>query len=272
MSARDPIPFRFEKHDIRVVHIDGEPHFVGKDVCDALGHSNASKAMGDHCKGVTKRYPLLTNGGMQELRVLAEADVLRLIVSSTLPAAEAFERWVFEEVLPSIRRTGSYSAPGALAQRAASPLPSSLAEARAIDFIGNIVAKVPGARADVVAAVKLRLIEERTGLPVSQFRAALPASDLAHAVKLNPTEIGKRLTPKLKPAKVNKLLLEIGLQRKVENGWVLTEAGTAHAESRPFAADNHHNGDQIHWYESAVEAIAAHLKNQVGAQRDLLAP
>lgn len=65
MSARDPIPFRFEKHDIRVVHIDGEPHFAGKDVCDALGYANASKAMGDHCKGgVTKRYPLLTGGGV----------------------------------------------------------------------------------------------------------------------------------------------------------------------------------------------------------------
>ena len=111
MSARDPIPFRFEKHDIRVVHIDGEPHLVGKDVADALGYVNAADAITRHCKGVAKRYPLLTSGGMQELRVLTESNVLRLIVNSALPAAEAFERWVFEEVLPSIRRTGSYSVP-----------------------------------------------------------------------------------------------------------------------------------------------------------------
>ncbi|MFS2007941.1 Bro-N domain-containing protein [Duganella sp. CT11-25] len=111
MSARDLMPFRFEKYDVRVVHIDGEPHFAGKDICDALGYANATDAITRHCKGVAKRSPLQTSGGVQELRVLAEADVLRLIVSSALPGAEAFERWVFEEVLPSIRRTGSYSVP-----------------------------------------------------------------------------------------------------------------------------------------------------------------
>jgi hypothetical protein len=68
--------------------------------------------MSDHCKGVTKRYPLSTAGGIQELRVIAEPDVLRLIVNCTLPAAERFERLVFEEILPSIRKTGSYSSGG----------------------------------------------------------------------------------------------------------------------------------------------------------------
>ncbi len=90
---------------------DGEPLFVGKDVCEVLGYANPAKAMQDHCKGVTIRYPLQTQGGMQEVRVLSEPDVLRLIVRSRLPAAEAFERWIFEDVLPSIRKTGTYSMP-----------------------------------------------------------------------------------------------------------------------------------------------------------------
>lgn len=112
MSARDLIPFRFENHDIRVVHVDGEPHFAGKDVADALGYVDATTAIRSHCRGVQKLHPIPDAlGRMQQSRVLAEADVLRLIVSSTLPGAEAFERWVFEEVLPSIRRTGSYSVP-----------------------------------------------------------------------------------------------------------------------------------------------------------------
>lgn len=64
--------------------------------------------MNDHCKGVTKRYPLSTTGGLQEVRILSEPDVLRLIVRSKLPEAERFERWVFEEVLPAIRKTGGY--------------------------------------------------------------------------------------------------------------------------------------------------------------------
>lgn len=255
MSARDQIPFRFEKHDIRVVHIDGEPHFAGKDVCDALGYANAADAITRHCKGVVKRYPLLTAGGMQELRVLVESDVLRLIVSSALPSAEAFERWVFEEVLPSIRRTGTYSPPGAPAKRARPSLSSSLAEARAIDFIGNMIAKVPGTRADVVAAIKLRMIEEQTGLPATQFGTALPAEALHKAVKLNPTEIGRRLVPKLSPIRVNAILIDLGMQRKSESGYVLTEAGAAHGEVHPFQAKNKHVGDQIDWYESVVEVV-----------------
>lgn len=270
MSARDPIPFRFEKHDIRVVHIDGEPHFAGKDVCDALGYADHTNAMKQHCKGVVKRHPLWTTGGIQELRVLAESDVLRLIVNSALPSAEAFERWVFEEVLPSIRKTGTYSMPAAPAKHLGRVAQSLLSDARAIDFIGNMIAKVPGARLDVVAAIKLRMIEERTGLPATQFGGALPAEALAKAVKLNPTEIGKRLSPRLSPVRINKLLIELGMQRKTESGHVLTEAGTAHGESRPFQAENHHVGDQINWHESIIDVISAALVRPPGGQQPLL--
>ncbi|TAD87008.1 MAG: phage antirepressor Ant [Alphaproteobacteria bacterium] len=100
--------FAFGGAPVRVVVIDGEPWFVGKDVAERLGYANATDAMSKHCKGVAKRYPLSTAGGTQEVRILSEPDVLRLIVGSKLPAAEQFERWVFEEVLPSIRKTGSY--------------------------------------------------------------------------------------------------------------------------------------------------------------------
>ncbi len=104
------IPFSFEGTAVRAVVIGGEPHLVGKDVCDRLGYANSADAMTKHCKGVANRYPLQTTGGVQELRILGEADVLRLIVASRLPAAERFERWVFEDVLPTIRRTGGYGA------------------------------------------------------------------------------------------------------------------------------------------------------------------
>ncbi|MRT95091.1 BRO-N domain-containing protein, partial [Xylella fastidiosa] len=67
--------------------------FVGKDVADVLGYTNHNKALGDHCRGVTKCYPLQTSGGVQEIRIISEPDMLRLIVSSKLPAAERFERW-----------------------------------------------------------------------------------------------------------------------------------------------------------------------------------
>ena len=102
--------FSFESSHIRTMEDDlGNTLFVGKDVCDVLGYRNPTDAMNQHCKGVAKRYPLQTEGGMQDVRVLTEADVLRLVISSNLPAAVKFEAWVFEEVLPTIRKTGSYS-------------------------------------------------------------------------------------------------------------------------------------------------------------------
>lgn len=103
------MPFQFDGRQIRVVTDEnGEPLFVARDICDTLGYANAADAVTKHCKGVARRYPLQTAGGMQEVRVLAEPDVLRLIINCTLPAGVAFERWVFEEVLPTIRRTGGY--------------------------------------------------------------------------------------------------------------------------------------------------------------------
>ncbi|MGE8318345.1 MAG: Bro-N domain-containing protein [Comamonas sp.] len=97
------------------MEIDGEPWFVGKDVADALGYADPTTAMRSHCRGVQKLHPISdTLGRMQETRLISEPDMLRLIVNSTLPAAERFERWVFEDVLPSIRKTGSYIAKGAL--------------------------------------------------------------------------------------------------------------------------------------------------------------
>lgn len=94
---------------IRSLMINDKPYFVGKDICDALGYTNSSKAMGDHCRGITKRYPILDSlGRTQEVRVIAEPDLYRLITHSKLKAAMQFEAWVFEEVLPSIRKSGGY--------------------------------------------------------------------------------------------------------------------------------------------------------------------
>lgn len=105
--------FQFDAADIRVITpLDGEPLFVAKDVAHALGYSNETDAISTHCKGVSKRYPLQTAGGMQGIRVIAEPDVPRLIVKSHLSSADRFERLVFEEILPGIRKTGSYGTPG----------------------------------------------------------------------------------------------------------------------------------------------------------------
>ena len=101
------IPFKFQKNEIRTVQLSDEPMFVAKDVATILGYSNVSKAISDHCKGVTKRY-IPTSSGDQLMLLVPERDVYRLIMRSKMPEAEAFEEWVVSEVLPSIRKTGSY--------------------------------------------------------------------------------------------------------------------------------------------------------------------
>lgn len=93
--------------EIRTVEIEGKPFFCGTDVAKALGYTNPNKAVNDHCRAITKCSTPIS-GKMQEINFISEGDLYRLIVSSKLPTAEKFERWVFDEVLPSIRKRGGY--------------------------------------------------------------------------------------------------------------------------------------------------------------------
>ena len=95
---------------IRTVELDGEPWLVGKDIAEALGYTNPRKALIDHVddedKGVTKCY---TPGGDQDMTIINESGLYSLVLSSKLPTARKFRRWVTSEVLPSIRKTGGYT-------------------------------------------------------------------------------------------------------------------------------------------------------------------
>lgn len=106
---------------IRTTEINGDPYFVGRDVAIALGYTNANDAMAKHCKGIAKRYPLPTEGGIQEVRIISEGDMYRLIASSKLPAAEKFESWIFDEVVPTIRKHGAYATPATIESIIADP-------------------------------------------------------------------------------------------------------------------------------------------------------
>lgn len=94
---------------IRTVEIDGKPYFVGKDVANALGYSNPRDAISRHCRGVVKRDSFKEGG--QPIALISEGDMYRLITHSKLESAERFESWVFDEVLPTLRKTGSYEMP-----------------------------------------------------------------------------------------------------------------------------------------------------------------
>lgn len=95
---------------VRTVEVSGKPYFVANDVAKALGYVETAKAIRTHCKGVSE-MDIPTNGGIQTMKIIPEGDIYRLIIRSNLPAAERFESWVFDEVIPSIRKTGGYQMP-----------------------------------------------------------------------------------------------------------------------------------------------------------------
>ena len=95
--------------EIRTLEENGTVLFCGNDVANALGYSNPNKAVNDHCRAITKRSTPIS-GKMQDINFIPEGDVYRLIARSKLPTAERFESWVFDEVLPSIRKNGGYIA------------------------------------------------------------------------------------------------------------------------------------------------------------------
>lgn len=104
--------FKFENSQVRTVLINDVPYFVGKDVATILGYSNPRDALSKHVdeedKGVAN-YD--TPGGKQNLTVISESGVYALVFGSKLPGAKKFKRWVTNEVLPTIRKTGGYKVP-----------------------------------------------------------------------------------------------------------------------------------------------------------------
>lgn len=106
--------------DVRIIEEDGKVLFCGKDVAKALGYAKPRNAINTHCRGALKRGVGVQTGvkadgspAIQyiEATFIPEGDLYRLITHSKLPAAERFEKWVFDEVLPTIRKTGGYGQP-----------------------------------------------------------------------------------------------------------------------------------------------------------------
>lgn len=111
--------------EVRTVLIDGKEHFVASDVAANLGYKNPREAIGDHCRWVAKCYVGVRTGtkvdgspAMQqiEMNCIPIGDVCRLVTQSELPGAPEYESWIFDEVIPAIHRTGSYSLPGSGAE------------------------------------------------------------------------------------------------------------------------------------------------------------
>lgn len=166
--------------------------FCGRDVAVALGYAIPHKAVWDHCRGVLKRN-ILTPGGYQEMSFVSEPDVYRLICGSRLESAVKFEKWVFEEVLPSIRKHGAYMTPEMIEKTLTNP-----------DFIIGLCQRLKEEQA------KTQHLESRVqaDAPKVLFADAVSVStseilvgDLAKLLKQNGVDIGQnRLFERLRNA------------------------------------------------------------------------
>ncbi|CAB3870884.1 BRO-N domain-containing protein [Achromobacter deleyi] len=158
---------------VRAVEIDGEVYLVGRDVALALGYADTVNAIKQHCRGVAKHHPIPDSlGRMQETRILSEGDMYRLIVNSHLPTAEKFEAWVFDEVLPTIRKTGRYSAPMSPAELLVAQAQALLDQERRLSQTEQAVTAVQQ-RLDQVAETRVWDHCPQNCEPITKIRARM---------------------------------------------------------------------------------------------------
>ncbi|MBF0213024.1 MAG: hypothetical protein HQM00_05575 [Magnetococcales bacterium] len=240
--------FTFENKPLRIVTDEsGTPWFNAGDVCAVLEYVNPWDAISKHVdsEDLAKREAL-TAGGKQLTNHINESGLYSLIFGSTKPEAKRFKRWVTSEVLPSIRKTGTYTTPKATART-----PSQHDITSAVIRASYMIGKVPGIRPEILAAATLEAIGANTGLDVMALRKALPSREEPMA-SLTPTKIGEALGGMSAKA-VNKKLSEMGLQFKnAANEWELTKAGCEFGEALPYSR-NGHAGYQVSWYPKVVD-------------------
>lgn len=168
----------------------GKVLFCGSDVARALGYAIPSKAVNAHCKGASK-MEVPTNGGNQNMLFINEGDVYRLITHSKLPAAQQFESWVFDEVLPTIRRHGAYMNDSTLEQALTSP-----------DFLIQLATKLKEEKAKrIELETKIEQDKPRVlfAQAVETAKTSILVGDLAKILKQNGVNTGqKRLFERLR--------------------------------------------------------------------------
>lgn len=114
--------FNFKGNNVRTVQIDNAPYFVGNDITNTLKYKNGRKAISDHVDVEDVREErIVTPSGIQKMKVINESGLYSLILSSKLPAAKEFKRWVTSEVLPTIRKHGAYLTDSAIKQTLTDP-------------------------------------------------------------------------------------------------------------------------------------------------------
>lgn len=222
--------------EIRTVEIEGKPYFAGTDVAKALGYSEPHKAVARHCRDDgMKRTPIADSlGRVQETVFIPEGDLYRLIVGSKLPTAEKFERWVFDEVLPSIRKHGLYATDELLDNP---------------DLIIQMATKLKEERE---ARKALEIENKVQSQQIAELQPKATYYDLILQCKdlLSMTEIAKDYGKSAKG--MNSMLNEFGIQYKQGGVWFLyakyQDKGYTQTKTQNYNRPDGTQGSRVHMY------------------------
>ena len=197
--------FNFNNKEIRTLAIEGEPYFVGKDVADILGYQNGSRDINRHVDEEDRHKAMIFDGNQyKETITINESGLYSLILSSKLPTAKKFKRWVTSEVLPTIRKHGAYMTD----QKAA-----------AIVTDKNALADLLQQAAYQLKEKDVKIERLTAELEVSNKKATY--LDLIVETKDGMTATQVAQDYGLSAKKFNALLNALGVQRKVNEQWIL---------------------------------------------------
>ena len=264
----------FESTDfgtVRTVLIDKEPYFVGKDVCEAFDDKNHNRSLG-RIDEEDKRREQITDvlGRKQEAVLINESGLYALLfamqpqkanhdgvsdaypieVQERIKKLRRFKRWVTSEVLPAIRKTGSYTVP----KLEKNPKYRTRMVGTAVRDIRSPAAelqKLIGLKSGIALAKATNMIERAYGVDMEEVKELIPPAEHETGF-LNATQIGALLGVNARRA--NELLQLAGLQVRFNGTWRLTSKGKEHGEEMPYER-NGHSGYQIRWSESAVSVV-----------------
>jgi len=240
--------FNYQSKDVRtVIDENGDILWVGKDICGILGYSDHVKAMAAHLKPKHKRVRriALSLGGNQEMMCITEPGLYRLILRCQLQDAEQFQDWVEEEVLPSIRKTGSYSMNGGYAMKG----PIHKDAASVVESWVN-VGRVLGTSVQMSRVVAVKKANEATSIDFSP----LLTDNAVPEKPMTPTELAglHGVTART----MNALLEKEGLQKRSGKMWAATEKGHAYSTLDPFQSQHsNHTGYRLMWSPSVLEVV-----------------
>jgi prophage antirepressor-like protein len=238
--------------ELSILIINGKEYFPASRCAAILGYTNTRDAISRHCRGVVKHDIIDNLGRTQETNFIPEGDLYRLIIRSNLPKAEQFERWVFDEVLPSIRKFGLYAT-----------------DALIDDILNNPDLGIKLFTEYKQAKERAKQLELETAKQKQIIGELRPKAYYYDLIVQN-----KSLVPITKIAKdygmsgraMNKLLHELGVQYKMGNTWLLYQdyADQGYTQSKTHTIDAERSVMHTYWTQKGRLFLYDLLKNKRG--------